>query len=242
MARKRPLIGVCAYEIPAAFGAWRDVLSVLVPATYSRSVHRAGGMPLAIPPVEGVGELVDVLDGLVFTGGADIEPALYRQQAHPETAGVHAGRDRAELELMKAALAADLPVLAICRGMQMLNVARGGDLHQHIPDRGIDGDVHKGPPGTWTRHPVEIVPGTRLTSILGGAASTHSCHHQAPDHLGDGLVATATAEDGTVEAIEDPGRRFAVGVLWHPEEDPDEGFPLFPALVEWARDQREVAA
>jgi gamma-glutamyl-gamma-aminobutyrate hydrolase PuuD len=181
--------------------------------------------------------ILDDLDGMVFTGGSDINPAVYGQEPHPESSGFYDHRDSAELELMRAALARSMPVLGICRGMQLLNVARGGDLVQHL-----EGDTHKGPPGTYTRHSVTVLPGTHLAGVLGTDAHTHSCHHQAPGRLGDGLRVAATAEDGTVEAIEDPAARCVVGVLWHPEEDEEGGGALFEALVDQATTYRRAAA
>lgn len=237
MDRKRPVIGVSAYDLPVAFGQWSDVRSVLAPAAYTVSVERAGGLPVVVPPVEGSGELLDALDGLVFTGGSDLDPALYGQRAHPETTGVHRHRDRAELALIREALRRDMPVLGICRGMQLLNVALGGDLHQHLASA-----THKGPPGRYTFHDVTVDAGTRLAEMLGAGTRTHSCHHQAPDRLGDGLRPSAHAEDGTVEAIELPQARFAVGVLWHPEEDEVRGAPLFRELVAQATTYRRAAA
>jgi putative glutamine amidotransferase len=237
MDRKRPVIGISAYDVPVAFGQWTDVRSVVVPAAYSSSVERAGGMPIAIPPVSGSTELLDVLDGLVFTGGPDLGPALYGQEPHPETTGVHDQRDQAELALMREALRRDMPVLGICRGMQLLNVALGGDLHQHLGS-----ETHKGPPGRYTFHDVTVEPGTRLADVLGAQTRTHSCHHQAPDRLGAGLRVSARAEDGTVEAVEQPAARFALGVLWHPEEDEIGGAPLFGELVAQATTYRRAAA
>lgn len=237
MDRKRPVIGVSAYDLPVAFGQWTDIRSVLAPAAYTASVERAGGLPVVVPPVEGSTELLELLDGLVFTGGSDLDPSLYGQRVHPETTGVHRHRDRAELALVREALQRDMPVLGICRGMQLLNVALGGDLHQHLGSA-----THKGPPGRYTFHDVTVDPGTRLADVLGAGTRTHSCHHQAPDRLGDGLRASAHAEDGTVEAIEQPAARFAVGVLWHPEEDEVRGAPLFRELVAQATTYRRAAA
>jgi putative glutamine amidotransferase len=237
MDRKRPVIGISAYDVPVAFGQWTDVRSVVVPVAYSSSVERAGGMPIAIPPVSGSTELLDVLDGLVFTGGPDLSPALYGQEPHPETTGVHDQRDQAELALMREALRRDMPVLGICRGMQLLNVALGGDLHQHLGS-----EAHKGPPGRYTFHDVSVEPGSRLADVLGAQTRTHSCHHQAPDRLGAGLHVSARAEDGTVEAVEQPAARFVLGVLWHPEEDEIGGAPLFAELVAEATTYRRAAA
>ncbi|HEY3766923.1 MAG TPA: gamma-glutamyl-gamma-aminobutyrate hydrolase family protein [Gaiellales bacterium] len=237
MEGKRPVIGISAYDLPVAFGQWSDVRSVLAPAGYTTSVERAGGMPVVLPPVDGSTELLDLLDGLVFTGGSDLGPALYGQKRHPETTGVHDARDRTELALIREALRRDMPVLGICRGMQLLNVALGGDLHQHLGS-----ETHKGPPGRYTFHDVTVASGTRLAEVLGTRTRTHSCHHQAPDRLGDGLRASAHAEDGTVEAVESPSARFSVGVLWHPEEDDVGGAPLFRELVAQATTYRRAAA
>jgi putative glutamine amidotransferase len=237
MDRKRPVIGISAYDVAVDFGQWKAFRSVLVPQGYVRAVVAAGGIPVLIPPTEVAPAILDDLDGMVFTGGSDINPAVYGQEPHPESSGFHDHRDSAELELMRAALSRAMPVLGICRGMQLLNVARGGSLVQHL-----DGETHKGPPGTYTRHSVTVLPGTHLADVLGTDAHTHSCHHQAPDRLGDGLRVAATAEDGTVEAIEDPAARHVVGVLWHPEEDEEGGAALFEALVGQATTYRRAAA
>ena len=237
MDRKRPVIGISAYDVPVDFGQWKAFRSVLVPQGYVRAVVAAGGIPVLVPPTEVASVILDDLDGMVFTGGSDINPAVYGQEPHPESSGFYDHRDSAELDLMRAALARSMPVLGICRGMQLLNVARGGDLVQHL-----EGDTHKGPPGTYTRHSVTVLPGTHLAGVLGTDAHTHSCHHQAPDRLGDGLRVAATAEDGTVEAIEDPAARYVVGVLWHPEEDEEGGGALFEALVGQAATYRRAAA
>ena len=234
MHRNRPLIGICAYQVPASFSHWRDVDTVMVPAGYSRGVAAAGGVPVVIPPLEGTGELIETLDGLLLTGGSDIDPALYGQQPHPETTGVVRDRDRAEIELLRAAMDAGLPVLGICRGLQLINVLRGGTLIQHLADGDADAGMHKGPPGTFTRHPVAIEPGTRLHAMLGDGLDVDSCHHQAPDRLGDGLTVTAHAPDGVVEGIELADQAFCVAVLWHPEEDAEGGGPLFRELVSQA--------
>jgi gamma-glutamyl-gamma-aminobutyrate hydrolase PuuD len=237
MDRKRPVIGISAYDLPVAFSHWSDVRSVLVPAAYTSSVADAGGMPIAIPPLDGTTELLDLLDGLVFTGGSDLNPALYGQEPHPESSGFHDQRDRAELALIREALRRDMPILGICRGMQLLNVALGGDLHQHLGS-----DTHKGPPGRYTFHEVMVEPGTRLAEVLGAGTRTHSCHHQAPQRLGTGLRPSARAEDGTIEAVELPSARLVLGVLWHPEEDEVRGGPLFRELVTQATTYRRVAA
>ena len=210
---------------------------MLVPEGYVRSVVAAGGVPVLIPPTDVAPEILDDVDAMVFTGGSDINPAVYGQEPHPASSGFYDHRDAAELELMRAALGQAMPVLGICRGMQLLNVACGGDLIQHL-----EGDTHKGPPGMYTRHSVTVLAGTHLAGVLGTDAHTHSCHHQAPGRLGEGLRVAATAEDGTVEAIEDPAATYVVGVLWHPEEDEEGGAALFRALVDQATTYRRVAA
>jgi putative glutamine amidotransferase len=192
---------------------------------------------LLVPPSEdGIEETLDALDGLLFSGGADIDPELYGAERHPETDGIRSDRDRAELALLQAALERDMPVLAVCRGSQVLNIARGGDIVQHLPE--IVGDEkHKHTPGAFGDHDVDLVPGTRLQRLLGDRAPVKSHHHQGYGSLGEGLQEAAHADDGTIEAIEDPSRRFALGVLWHPEEGED--FGLFRELVDEARGYRE---
>ncbi len=203
-----------------------------MPVDYVRAVEHAGGRPLLVPPSEsGVEETLDALDGLIFSGGSDLDPALYGQEPHPETRGVVAERDRAELELLQAALARDMPVLAICRGSQVLNVALGGDLVQHLPEV-VGHERHKHTPGEFADHDVAVEPGTRLGEIVGAHAPVKSHHHQGFGRLGRGLRPAAHADDGAVEAVEDPERRFALGVLWHPEAGED--MKLFEALVEEA--------
>jgi gamma-glutamyl-gamma-aminobutyrate hydrolase PuuD len=224
----KPLVGITTDITSARYGSWEEV-SALVPADYTRAVERAGGRPLLVPPSEdGIEETLDVLDAVIFSGGSDLDPSAYGQDAHPETKGVVEERDRAELALLQAALARDMPVLAVCRGSQVLNVALGGDLVQHLPD--VVGDhKHKHTPGAYADHDVRLLPGTRLGALLGDHAPVKSHHHQGFSRLGEGLRESARAEDGTIEALEDPARRFALGVLWHPEAGED--LRLFEALV-----------
>ena len=231
----RPVIGITSYAQTARWGAW-ELPAALIPLDYVESVERAGGRPLVIPPSEeGLDETLDVLDGIVFSGGADIDPAAYGAEPHPATDVPQARRDRSELALLAAALERDMPVLAICRGSQLLNIARGGDLVQHLPDE-VGHDEHKVTPGVFSEHEIEVLEGTRLRAIVGQRAAVKSSHHQGLGRVGDGLVAVARAEDGTLEALEDPAKRFAVGVLWHPEAVEDAA--LFTALVEEARAYR----
>jgi putative glutamine amidotransferase len=224
----RPVVGITTYLISARFGAWEED-SALIPATYVRAIEAAGGRALLVPPsLEGIDETLDRLDGLLFSGGSDLDPELYGQHVHPETNGIAPERDRAELALLIAALERDMPVLAVCRGSQVLNVALGGDLVQHLPDV-VGDDKHKHTPGVFSDHDVDLVAGTRVQKILGDHAPVKSHHHQGYGRLGEGLREAARADDGTVEALEDPARRFAVGVLWHPEAGED--FALFKELV-----------
>jgi putative glutamine amidotransferase len=234
--KSRPIIGITTYAEPSVrWGAW-DLPTALVPLDYVSAVERAGGRPLLVPPsLDGIEETLEVVDGLIFSGGSDVDPATYGAEAHPETNGVRPQRDRAELALLEAALARDLPVLAICRGSQVLNVARGGDLVQHLPDV-VGDEKHKHTPGAFSDHDVEIDPATRLGAVVGDRAPVKSHHHQGFGRLGIGLREAARAEDGTIEALEDPSKRFAVGVLWHPEAGEDAA--LFEALVEEAHEYR----
>jgi gamma-glutamyl-gamma-aminobutyrate hydrolase PuuD len=192
---------------------------------------------LLVPPSEeAIEETLDALDGVVFSGGGDLDPRLYGQEAHPNTKGIVPERDKGELALLQAALARDMPVLAVCRGSQVLNVALGGDLVQHLPDV-VGDEKHKHTPGAYADHDVNVEPETRLGALLGDRAPVKSHHHQGFGQLGEGLRESARAEDGTLEALEDPSRRFALGVLWHPEAGED--MRLFEALVEEARGYRE---
>ena len=215
------MIGITSYAEEASWGHW-TLPAALVPLSYVRSVELAGGRPIVVPPADdGVDETLDALDGLILSSGADLDPG--------------AERDRGELALLTRALERDLPVLAICRGMQLLNVAQGGNLHQHLPDV-VGHEGHRETLGTFSEHAMRIAPGSRAAGILGEEARIKSTHHQAPDRIGDGLEPVGWAEDGTVEALERPGGAFAVGVLWHPEAGEDKR--LFEALVEEARTYR----
>lgn len=233
----RPVIGITTYAQDASWGVW-NLPAALVPLDYVDAVERAGGRPLLVPPSEdAVDETLAVLDGIVFSGGADVDPARYGAEAHPETDTPQARRDAGEMALLQAALERDMPMLAICRGFQLLNVARGGDLVQHLPET-VGNDDHKRTPGEFAVHPVEIEKGSRLGAIVGERSDVTSHHHQAPGRMGEGLVATAWAADGTLEAFEDPDRRFTLGVQWHPESSEDQ--KLFDALVAEALAYRDA--
>jgi len=231
----RPVIGITTYAQDASWGVWK-LPTALVPLDYVDAVEQAGGRPVLIPPSEnGVEETLEALDGIIFSGGADLDPSAYGADAHPATDPPQARRDAGELALLRAALDRDLPTLAICRGSQLLNVVRGGDLVQHLP--AVVGDEkHKETPGTFAEHGVRIDPESRLGHVVDEHSPVKSHHHQGFGRVGEGLVETAWAEDGTLEGIEDPTRRFALGVLWHPEAGEDAA--LFEALVAEARAYR----
>ena len=233
---ERPLIGITSYAQPARWGAW-ELPAALVPLFYVESVEQAGGRALVVPPsTDGVDETLDVLDGVVFSGGIDIDPDAYGADRHPQTDPAQTHRDAGELALLERALARDVPTLAICRGFQLLNVLRGGDLVQHLPES-VGHEGHREELGRFSEHPVEVKEGTRLAGVLGaGHEGVQSSHHQGVGRVGDGLVETAWAADGTLEGLEDPAKRFAVAVLWHPEMEEDKR--LFSALVDEARRYR----
>src|SRR5919106_5527791 len=172
-----PVVGITSYAEQARWGVW-DAPAALIPMAYVRAVERAGGRPLLVPPSEeGIEETLGALDGLLFSGGSDLDPETYRAEAHPETNGVQPERDQAELALLEAALARDMPVLAVCRGSQILNVALGGDLVQHLPEL-IGHERHKHTPGVFADHEVKVLPGTRLQGLVGDHAPVKSHHHQ----------------------------------------------------------------
>jgi putative glutamine amidotransferase len=231
----RPVIGITTYAQEASWGAWK-LPAALIPLDYVEAVERAGGRPLLVPPSEeGVEETLDALDAVVFSGGADVAPAAYGADPHPETDTPQERRDAGELALLTAALERDMPTLAICRGFQLLNVARGGDLVQHLPET-LGHEDHRLVPGTFSEHSIAVKQGSKLASIVGASPAVTSHHHQSVGRLGEGLVETAWAEDGTIEGAEDPTRRFALGVQWHPEAGQDDA--LFANLVAEARRYR----
>jgi putative glutamine amidotransferase len=225
----KPLIGITTYVEPASWGHWH-LDAALVPYDYVRAVERAGGRAMLVPPDdEGIDEVLYVLDGLVFSGGNDMSPGSYGAEPDPATGGVNPARDRGELALLTAALERDLPVLAICRGVEVLNVARGGDLVQHLPDV-VGHEEHRAVVGEFSEHAVRVDPGSRIGEVRGPVKSHH---HQGLGRIGDGLREVAWAADGVVEGVEDPQKPFLVGVLWHPEAGEDQR--LFEQLVEAAR-------
>jgi putative glutamine amidotransferase len=227
----RPVVGITTYRETARWGVW-DCPAVLVPADYVRQVSAAGGIPVLLPPIPDDVEVLGRLDAVVFAGGADVDPERYGAERSPRSGPAAVDRDEAELALLEAAVSRDLPVLAVCRGLQLLTVLRGGSLVQHLPDV-VGNDAHVPSPGTYGDNAVRIAPGSRLAGLLGTKAVWACHHHQAVDRLGEGLTAVAWAEDGTVEAAELDGARFVVGVQGHPEVGDDAR--LFAGLVEAAR-------
>jgi putative glutamine amidotransferase len=235
----RPLIGITSYAEEIRWGVWTED-AALVPLAYVRAVEHAGGRPLVVPPSEdGLDETLDALDGVIFSGGGDLDPELYGAEPHDATDEPRTKRDVAELRLLEAALDRDMPVLAICRGSQLLNVARGGDLVQHLPET-VGHEEHRHDPGSFSDHEVKVASGSRLGGLLGDRAPVKSHHHQGYGRIGSGLREVAWAEDGVVEGLEDADKRFALGVLWHPEEG--DGFALFQGLVDEARRYRQERA
>jgi len=229
-----PLVGVTTYRQQAAWGPW-DRLADVLPASYADCVADAGARPVLLPPCDGPGgadatasSVVGALDALVLVGGGDLDPARYGQHAHPETGAVDTRRDSSEFALLGAALGGDLPILAICRGMQVLNVLLGGTLVQHVPEV-VGHSGHRPAQGCFAPVQVTTEPGSMLAKIVGDRATVSCSHHQAIDVVGTGLSVVARAADGTVEAVELPTNRFVMGVQWHPEEDGDPR--LFDALV-----------
>jgi putative glutamine amidotransferase len=214
------VVGVCAAVEQIQWGAW-EVLANLSPRSYTEAIQRAGGMGIILPPddtnAESPGQLLDMLDALVLAGGSDIDPAAYGARPDPETGPTTPGRDRFELALAHAAIERDMPLLGICRGMEMLNVACGGTLDQHV--EGID--LHRHTRGVFGDHEVRLEPGSLAARAVGAERATvKSHHHQGVGELGEGLAVSGwSVPDDLAEAVEMPERTFVLGVLWHPEED-----------------------
>jgi len=242
VASHRPRIGICTAVERASWTVW-DAEAFLLNRSYIDAIQAAGGLALMIPPdpeaARNPDEVLDVLDGLILAGGADIDPAMYGEDAHPMTKGTWPERDSFEVALARRALERDIPLLGICRGMQLMNVARGGTLHQHLPEQ-FGHHEHLRARGSFdgADHDVRLTPGSLAARAAGEELhGTKSHHHQGVDQLGEGLVVTGVAElDGLPEAIEVPGDAFALGVQWHPEAD--DRSRLIGALVEAAREHR----
>jgi gamma-glutamyl-gamma-aminobutyrate hydrolase PuuD len=237
-ARRRPLIGLTTYRERAQTLVW-DTEFALLHNAYVDAVARAGGVPVLLPPQEhGADEVIESLDGLLLSGGSDVAPERYRQRPHPQTAVVRPWRDDWELRLLERALAVDLPVLGVCRGAQLLNVALGGTLDQHIPDT-VGHQGHCPAPGVFGKTRVALRPGSALAGLLGPESLVACYHHQALDKIAPGLEVTATSDDGTVEAVELPGPRFVLGVQWHAEQNGAD-LRLFEALVSAAAEKKSA--
>ena len=235
---RRPLIGLTAYAQQVTYGSNEQVVGML-PMSYVRAVHATGGRAVLITPDDPGTDVLESLDGIVFAGGGDVDPSNWGAEPHPLT-DPDPFRDTSELMLMRAALETDLPVLGICRGLQLMAVATGGSLHQHLPDL-VGHDRHRAAAGTdplavdssaFGRHDVVLTPGSAARSLLGPRLTVNSFHHQAIDDPGTFTVTGRCPEDRVAEIVEDPDRPFALGVQWHPERTGD--LRVFAALVEAA--------
>jgi len=234
---RRPVIGICTYLDEVRWGVWQD-RAAMVPSGYVAAVQRAGGVAVLLPPdraaIDDPDPVLDLLDALILAGGVDVGPHAYGADPHPATDDPNEDRDAFELALAQRALERDIPLLGICRGMQVMNVAAGGTLHQHLPELVGHAD-HRRTPGVFNDHDVRLEEGSLAARATGEELhATKSHHHQGVDALGQGFVATGwSALDDLPEAIERPERRFALGVQWHPEAD--ETSRLIASLVEEAR-------
>jgi putative glutamine amidotransferase len=233
----RALVGICAAVEPASFGPWTNEPAVILPLTYAESVQRAGAMAALLAPdpqtAKDPDQLLDRLDALILGGGADLDAASYGSDPHAETTGTNPARDRFEIALASRALEREMPVLGVCRGMQVLNVASGGTLEQHLPDL-LGHESHRPVPGSWAEHGIRLQPGSLAARAAGAERLiVKSHHHQGIAEPGEGVAVTGWAEDEeTIEAIEFPASSFALGVLWHPEEDPEDS--VIPSLLDRA--------
>ena len=245
MSASRPLIGLTTYLEQAQQGVW-DVPASFLPKVYFEAVNMAGGIAVLLPPQpvddEIAHRVLDSLDGLIVTGGKDVDPARYGQQPHPTTDQPRLDRDAWEDALLAAAIERELPFLGICRGLQVLNVALGGSLIQHLPDV-VGSDRYNLGGGVFATNEVTVDGGTALAGLLGrdGSLAVQSYHHQAVDRLGGGLAVSARTDDGTIQAVELTTVPFGLAVQWHPEETRDD-LRLFEGLVEAARAYRGVRA
>jgi putative glutamine amidotransferase len=238
LSGSRPVLGLTTYLQQAQTGIW-DVRASFLPAIYFDGVNLAGGIAVLLPPQpvddDVVSRVLDGLDGLIITGGRDVDPATYGQQPHPATDEAVADnrmRDAFEIALVHGAMRRGMPVLGICRGAQVVNVALGGTLHQHLPDV-LGHTRHQQGDAVFSTSSVRTVPGTRLAALIGESSDAQCYHHQAIDQVGDGLIVSAKDTDGVIEAVEIPGENFVLAVQWHPEERLDD-LRLFAGVVEAA--------
>lgn len=226
-----PLVGITAYGERARYLVW-DHDTVLLPAVYVERVVAAGGVPVLLPPVPAAAAAVDAVDALVLAGGPDLDPGRYGAAPHAATGAPRVDRDALEVAALHRALARGIPVLGVCRGAQLLNVALGGTLHQHLPDA-LGHPGHNPSPGVFGTTDVVLEPGSRVAAVLGEHSVGRCHHHQGVADLAPGLVVTGRAADGTIEAVEHTGHDFVVGVQWHPEQADD--LRLFTELVRRGR-------
>ncbi len=244
MSQQRPVIGICTALVRANWGVWQEREAALLALSYIEAIQRAGGLAVMIPPdgsfEQDSDQILDLLDGLILAGGNDIDPASYGADLHPATHHLVPERDRSEFALAVRAVERDMPVLGICRGMQLINVAFGGTLSQHLPDE-LGHEEHRRTPGTFegSDHDVRLTAGSLAARAAGEELHcTKSHHHQGIATVGDGLAVTGRSTiDDLPEAIEAPARRFVLGVQWHPEAD--EQSRVVAAIVEQARDYRD---
>lgn len=230
-----PLIGVTTYLERAQQGVW-DVRAAFLPEQYLTGVTASGGIALLLPPQnpEAADAAISGMDGLILSGGADVAPELYGEERHPLTDPARVDRDAWELALFRAAERRRIPVLAICRGLQLVNVARGGTLQQHLPES-LGTERYRLGGGVFAENDIEVADDTALAGVLGaGDVRVHSYHHQGIDRLGEGLVAAARSDDGLVQAFVDTSAGHVVGIQWHPEENAEDR-RLFADLVSQAR-------
>jgi len=234
-----PIIGITTYLQQAQTGVW-DVPAAFLPEVYLDSVTSAGGVAVLLPPQSAAGAIVDrvldSIDGLVLSGGADIDPARYGQRPHEKTAAPRPDRDEWEFALIRGAIERRMPFLGICRGAQVLNVALGGTLHQHVPDL-VGSERYQPAPAEFGAVDVTVSGHSRLAEVLGGAAANltvHCYHHQSLDRVADGLAITALSDDGVIEAVELETVPFGIAVQWHPEQDAADR-RLFEGLVNASR-------
>ncbi len=247
MGQERPVIGICTALARAQWGVWKERDAALLAMSYIAAIQRAGGLAVMIPPdgrfEDECDQMLDLLDGLILAGGSDIDPACYGADPHPQTLHTVPERDRSELALACRAVERDLPVLGICRGMQLINVAFGGTLRQHLPEE-LGHEEHRRTPGSFegSDHDVRLTPGSLAARAAGEEIhATKSHHHQGVATVGAGLEVTGVSTlDDLPEALEAPGRRFVLGVQWHPEAD--ERSRVVAALVAQARRYRDEAA
>ena len=237
----RPVIGLTTYLEQATSGVW-DVPAAFLPRAYFDAVGRGGGLAVLIPPqpidAAGADAILDGLDGLIITGGKDVDARRYGQQPHPTNDEPRLDRDALEDALLERAIARDIPFLGICRGLQVLNPALGGTLIQHLPDA-IGSTRYNAGGGVFTPNPAVTVPGTRVAELLGDRVTVQSYHHQAIDEVAPGLTVSARGDDGVIQAVDVDAMTFGVAVQWHPEEDAAEDARLFAALVDAAAVYRE---